>query len=61
VKGQFGDFESIPKIDRHVAWEILAADVPYGKLRYLPTVRSIPDDLWDEIDYCFHRKNQIIP
>jgi transposase len=23
--------------------------VPYRKLKYLPTVRKIPDDLWDEI------------
>jgi hypothetical protein len=39
-----------PKIDKHIAWEILYADVPYGKLKYLPTVRKIPDDLWDEIE-----------
>jgi hypothetical protein len=24
--------------------------VPYRKLKYLPTVRSIPDDFWDEIE-----------
>jgi putative transposase len=23
--------------------------VPYRKLKYLPTIRRIPDDLWDEI------------
>jgi transposase len=23
--------------------------VPYRKLKYLPTIRNIPDDLWDEI------------
>jgi hypothetical protein len=24
--------------------------MPYGKPKYLTTVRSIPDDLWDEIE-----------
>jgi hypothetical protein len=24
--------------------------VPYGKLKYLPTIRRISDDLWDEIE-----------
>ena len=23
--------------------------MPYRKLKYLPTIRKIPDDLWDEI------------
>jgi hypothetical protein len=23
--------------------------VPYRKLKYLPSIRKIPDDLWDEI------------
>ena len=36
--------------------------MPYGKLKYLPTIRRISDDLWDEIELLLpsEKPNNII-
>ena len=42
--------EPIPKMaDKHIAWEVLSKYVTYRRIKYLPTVRKIPDKLWNEI------------
>ena len=44
------DLEPIPKMaDKHIAWEVLSKYVTYRRIKYLPTVRKIPDKLWNEI------------
>jgi len=43
------DLEPIPKIDRHIACDFLIISVAYSKVKCLPTVKKIPDELWDEI------------
>ena len=44
------ELEPIPKMaDRHIAWESLSIDVPYRPIKHLPSIRKIPDELWDEI------------
>jgi hypothetical protein len=35
--------------------------MPYRKLKYLPTIRKIPDEIWDEISCHFRQKNPIRP
>jgi hypothetical protein len=43
------NLELIPKIDRHLACDFLFISVAYSKVKCLPTVKKIPDELWDEI------------
>jgi hypothetical protein len=31
-----------------IAWEALSIGVPYGPVKHLPSIRNIPDGLWDE-------------
>ena len=39
--------EPIPKIDRHIVEDNLVIHVMYRRKKHLPTIRKIPDDLWD--------------
>src|SRR6476469_10945299 len=34
---------------RHIALRILSIDVSYRPIKHLPSIRKIPDELWDEI------------
>ena len=35
--------------DRQIAWEALSIDVHYRPIKHLPTIKNIPNELWDEI------------
>ena len=35
--------EPIPKIDKHIARKLPSIDVPSRRIKYLPTIRTIPD------------------
>ena len=40
------NLEPIPKIDRHIAERMSVKSVAYHRIKYLPTVKRIPDELW---------------
>jgi hypothetical protein len=41
--------EPIPKIDNHIDSGIISKSVTCIRVEHLPTIRNIPDELWDEI------------
>jgi hypothetical protein len=32
----------------------------YRRVKHVPPIRIIPDELWDELSYYFHQRKQII-
>jgi hypothetical protein len=38
-----------PKIDKHIVRKLPSIDVGSRRIKYLPTIRKIPEELWNEI------------
>ena len=62
IRSHSSETEPIQKIDKYIARKLPSIDVPYRRIKYLPTIRKIQDELWNGMrsSYCFHRKNQKI-